>query len=960
MSFNIDREKREKREKVVRFRIVYCRTQQVYVEFFKVFSFLQTKQKKTPLMMMGVLILTLLTTFICNISALSFSAGGDISFLIRMIDVALDESATQSTNDNLANAWIASESSLVRNIPEGCSLDTSNNDDIECIAWKDVKCDETSNCKEISSDVYRWEDPTYHWKAGRYVAQISIGHGVTAQFSKTKPQFVLWNPYSTVIMTYDKSTNELDVTVNDLVHRLSCHGYDTMDNYDSKVCDEAERMGGKVHVTFLAARNIPDLDGFGASGGYSDPKVRVTMPHQDPYFSRDSQVIANCEPGPKGCAASSSTRISLGRKYSGSTIHFDVWDNDVFFEGLDDYVGRAKANVIFCSKLKTRTLDVVNPTNSRNLFLDDDSFESAIPKSSITSSCVEEAWIPITLPGEQDTVWQDTSLGDGDILNPCFELKPVYLNCDHYSTDFAQSQSNAGEFSFCNDTTVSESGESTCVCYSSWVPSEIPCIKIRIEMEPFELSIEQYNGQSESPPAITVAPLAGDIPQPYSLYAPYIGNDSPMQIDQKGLNDGSLCIQTFQDDYTNTRQVYISFLTNFHADVYVYRKYTDLYSLEGGAFETLKSNTMPPWLCGGAIGQDVNDGDTTSSVMDLSRYDVCNENTDAGTSSQMGLKGDWIELAGEWSVGNFNPPQSALIVGTGLGGVSTIESNYYAFMNTFTGGQSVSLGGSMYGRDSSDAVTNNQYIVLVKMVASVETSPETHEFAYKDLGVESEDAKADERSRFIVLIFFFFLCFLITLAATWIFASKLQYDLSDTAIASALFSLRLDKDGIKSKLNKDKFHLHILGSLWVTYDNDEEDPSNVLTRRNIFFAVNTMRLLFVVPWLLWIAVGGVLVFRVNPALVGIIWNTIGLAVWLILFGGLKWRAQGFRMNATVLGMFTSAIALVIIFIYLAVIFDPLRFSRGLDFTATAVIFVTTNVVIMSWMVFLNHQKLRKA
>jgi len=268
----------------------------------------------------------------------------------------------------------------------------------------------------------------------------------------------------------------------------------------------------------------------------------------------------------------------------------------------------------------------------------------------------------------------------------------------------------------------------------------------------------------------------------------------------------------------------------------------------------------------------------------------------------------------------------------------------------------------MYGRDPSVAVTNNQFIILVKMLASVETSPETHEFSYKDLGVESEDAKADERSRFIALIFFFILCFLLTLTATWIFASKLHYDLSDTAIASALFSLRLDKEShlSSSKLTKDKLHLHILGSLWVTYDNDEEDPSNVLTRRNIFFAVNTMRLLFTVPWLLWIAVGGVLVFRVNPALVGIIWNTIGLAIWLVLFGGLKWRAQGYRMNATVLGMFTSAIALVIIFIYLAVIFDPLRFSRGLDFTATAVIFVTTNVVIMSWMVFLNHHKLRKA
>ena len=47
-----------------------------------------------------------------------------------------------------------------------------------------------------------------------------------------------------------------------------------------------------------------------------------------------------------------------------------------------------------------------------------------------------------------------------------------------------------------------------------------------------------------------------------------------------------------------------------------------------------------------------------------------------------------------------------------------------------------------YGRDPSTAVTNNQYIVLVKMVASVETSPETHEFSYKDLGVESDDAKA--------------------------------------------------------------------------------------------------------------------------------------------------------------------------------------------------------------------------
>ena len=139
-----------------------------------------------------------------------------------------------------------------------------------------------------------------------------------------------------------------------------------------------------------------------------------------------------------------------------------------------------------------------------------------------------------------------------------------------------------------------------------------------------------------------------------------------------------------------------------------------------------------------------------------------------------------------------------------------------------------------------------------------------------------------------------------------------------------------------------------------------KDKTNLLTRRNLFFAINTVRILLAVPWVLWLSVGGVLVFRVNPAVVGILWNTVGLSFWLGIFAARKWRAQGFRMTATVLGMFTTAVVLVLTFLFLAVIFDPLRASIGLDFTSLAVIFLTTNMVIMSWLVFINHAKLRDA
>ena len=104
-------------------------------------------------------------------------------------------------------------------------------------------------------------------------------------------------------------------------------------------CPIISQQGGSLSIRVTGAQNLPDLDGWGAAGGDSDPMVTITITGSTRSSGTAGPVItADAAPTRRWEWSSSNNEMVFGFKETLSTMDVAVWDKDSGLEGADDTI----------------------------------------------------------------------------------------------------------------------------------------------------------------------------------------------------------------------------------------------------------------------------------------------------------------------------------------------------------------------------------------------------------------------------------------------------------------------------------------------------------------------------------------------------------------------------------------------------------------------------------------------
>lgn len=116
-------------------------------------------------------------------------------------------------------------------------------------------------------------------------------------------------------------------------------------------CPIISQQGGSLSIRVTGAQNLPDLDGWGAAGGDSDPMVTITITGSTRSSGTAGPVItADAAPTRRWEWSSSNNEMVFGFKETLSTMDVAVWDKDSGLEGADDLLGSTVMNLTACSE----------------------------------------------------------------------------------------------------------------------------------------------------------------------------------------------------------------------------------------------------------------------------------------------------------------------------------------------------------------------------------------------------------------------------------------------------------------------------------------------------------------------------------------------------------------------------------------------------------------------------------
>ncbi len=171
--------------------------------------------------------------------------------------------------------------------------------------------------------------------------------------------------------------------------------------YNAKTNGRAsEERGGNLTVTAVMAKNLQDLDGFGAFGGDTDAYVRIRIANVE----RTSSTVRNSL-NPVWDPADPGINMSMGVHRAGTKMIIEVWDGDSGLEFGDDLIANVTNYVIPCSIIDS----TIEPPNT---FLAGEKDPIAIKSNGaipvpwrrqikngfrMQATCQETAWIPLDI-----------------------------------------------------------------------------------------------------------------------------------------------------------------------------------------------------------------------------------------------------------------------------------------------------------------------------------------------------------------------------------------------------------------------------------------------------------------------------------------------------------------------------------------------------------------------------------
>ncbi|TYZ68723.1 hypothetical protein PybrP1_001158, partial [[Pythium] brassicae (nom. inval.)] len=151
----------------------------------------------------------------------------------------------------------------------------------------------------------------------------------------------------------------------------------------------------------------------------------------------------------------------------------------------------------------------------------------------------------------------------------------------------------------------------------------------------------------------------------------------------------------------------------------------------------------------------------------------------------------------------------------------------------------------------------------------------------------------------------------------------------------------------------------IVAMLFMCYN---ESPGNIEFRRNLFYATCAIYMTMAMPLLFLTSWGVTTILLVTPPALGFGLLFLGIGALCTAYAAARWVKLGWRMTDTILRLFALAFGFAFVFLFSATFADPRVFVGGeaLDFFSLTAIFLTLNMVPMTWIAFTNDSKITKS
>eukprot|EP00750_Incisomonas_marina_P025247 INCI536.1.p1 GENE.INCI536.1~~INCI536.1.p1 ORF type:complete len:1419 (+),score=237.10 INCI536.1:271-4527(+) len=863
---------------------------------------------------------------------------------------------------------------------------TSNSGDASCAQHERFYPTQIS----VSPAVWRWESAEI--PAGEYNAMIATDAlcweaiGSESDLGVMEPvPFTVPSYGSTVQMTYFEDTQRVTVSVFPLVGQFSCDGkpyfVPNWENYggafkqdddtifpvyegyvfpenpglastpSQMACDFPQMLVAEYNVSIIATMNVPDFDEL-LGAGHTDPLIRVTLPEADPFGEWQSEPFSDCE----NCTIPytfAGRTVQLGAKVGGSRMEIELWDGDIGFEWLDDFIGAVNTSLMRCSFADVRTDAVCG------------NFDTA-------TDCM--AWKPSQY-NNNPNYWDETS---------CQWINERCRGCEAYESEQTCQNANChwrGDTctDICSQDVWLSFDNEPCAEYNitldEWTFNpNASCVKVRQEAMPFTATIESLlfeagNLKVASAGRIDSANMAeadceytaDELSQLASLdcdalldglefdvvkrahplcvpcqssldfvwqrrqgYAYVADFTSEIDVDNGDLfllAAGAVVIQqpqtyflTDQGTVVYARKVtspkWMSFKISMDARVWFFRAAGNDLSLDGGDMEM-----VPTW---------VEEGITTNGKAVL----------ESGEPVPLGLDGGY----------EFTPS-----LAMSLEDANSASTEYYAaFYRDFSAGDVITLGGSAYGvtpEDYFDQACVDDGDNFTSSACAAADAGEQFALANQEFPLKMYismvrplvdvvdnldcDVTINILSLVVTICVFVIPATLYTLMVWWFLDKQLDYnfDMIPAYIARQVLT------------GPDR---NILGSIPATYKSGTRgDVDNVWFRRHLYYATQAIQVVCWSPIVVWSSFGASLTSHSRN--LGMCILFLGNAMLLGGCATLAWRRRQWRMTAGIRQLFMGAAAMVILYLVLMSIFD----ICGASFFSLTTAFLTLNMVIMS-------------